>query len=164
MPGDASFLSGNSFWGGNLTVAVLNGTVPEWRIDDMATRILAAWFYVGRDKNSPPAPNFSSWTRDTFGPRYYFASAGQQVINEHVNVQANHAQQARTQAVRGTVLLKNTNNAALPLQGNEKFLAVIGNDAGPNSLGPNGCPDRGCTNNYRTQGTIAMGWGSGMYH
>lgn len=82
------------------------------------------------------------------------------VINEHVNVQSNHAQQIRTQAVRGTVLLKNT-NGTLPLAGDEKFLAIIGNDAGPNSLGPNGCSDRGCTTNYRTQGTMAMGWGSG---
>lgn len=27
MPGDEGFDSGNSYWGGNLTIAVLNGTV-----------------------------------------------------------------------------------------------------------------------------------------
>lgn len=47
MPGDTLFDTGESFWGTNLTIAVLNGTVPEWRIDDMATRIVAAWYYVG---------------------------------------------------------------------------------------------------------------------
>jgi beta-glucosidase-like glycosyl hydrolase len=35
MPGDTAFDSGQSFWGSNLTLAVLNGSVPEWRIDDM---------------------------------------------------------------------------------------------------------------------------------
>jgi len=40
MPGDIAFDSGTSYWGANLTVAVLNGTVPQWRIDDMATRIM----------------------------------------------------------------------------------------------------------------------------
>jgi len=90
----------------------------------MATRILAAWTYVGRNANSPE-PNFSAWTLATNGPRYFESGTGQQVINDHVNVQGNHAQQVLNQAVRGTVLLKNTNNA-LPLTGQEKFLAIIG--------------------------------------
>ncbi|KAE8388172.1 hypothetical protein BDV23DRAFT_185656 [Aspergillus alliaceus] len=29
MPGDATFDSGMSFWGANLTVGVLNGTTPQ---------------------------------------------------------------------------------------------------------------------------------------
>lgn len=33
MPGDVLFDSGSSYWGANLTVAVLNGTVPQWRLD-----------------------------------------------------------------------------------------------------------------------------------
>jgi beta-glucosidase-like glycosyl hydrolase len=40
MPGDTSFDTGLSYWGANLTVAVLNGTVPEWRIDDMVMRVM----------------------------------------------------------------------------------------------------------------------------
>lgn len=48
MPGDTFFDSGLSYWGANLTVAVLNGTVPQFRLDDMATRIIAAWYLVGR--------------------------------------------------------------------------------------------------------------------
>lgn len=122
----------------------------------MAVRIIAAYYYIGRFGNNPPAPNFSAWTLETEGPRYFESGTGEQVINQHVsskalflkqttarsdssqvNVQGNHASQVRTQAARGTVLLKNTANA-LPLTGNEKFLAIIGNDAGTNSLGPNG--------------------------
>lgn len=59
MPGDISFDSGTSYWGTNLTVAVINGTVPEWRLDDMATRIMAAYYYVGRDVNYVPTNFFA---------------------------------------------------------------------------------------------------------
>lgn len=142
MPGDVGFDSGTSYFGANLTIAVLNGTVPEWRIDDMATRIMSAFYYVGRDDDSPE-PNFSSWTLDSVGPRNFLADANITTINEHVNVQGNHAQQIRRQAAMGTVLLKNTNNA-LPLTGSEKFTAIIGEDSEKNPLGANGCPDRNC--------------------
>jgi len=45
MPGDPEMQdknSGRSFWGANLTVAVLTGSVPTWRLDDAATRVMAA--------------------------------------------------------------------------------------------------------------------------
>ena len=34
MPGDGARNPYNSYWGGMLTEAVLNGTIPEWRLDD----------------------------------------------------------------------------------------------------------------------------------
>lgn len=154
MPGDTLFNSGDGYWGTNLTIAVLNGTVPEWRIDDMATRIVSAWYYVGRDQNQVPI-NFDSWTLDTYGYANFYASEGYQRINDHVNVQGHHAQDIRNMAARSTVLLKNT-DSALPLTGTELLTAVFGDDAGPNTYGPNGCSDRGCDN-----GTLGMGWGSG---
>ena len=154
MPGDASFDSGTSFWGTNLTIAVLNGTVPQWRIDDAAVRIVAAWYYVGRDTAQVPI-NFDSWTTDTFSYQHYVASQGYGLINEHVDVRGEHANLIRQIGSASTVLLKNVNNA-LPLTGKEKLTAVIGEDAGPNLNGPNGCADRNCDN-----GTLAMGWGSG---
>ncbi|KAL8673601.1 MAG: hypothetical protein Q9168_001999 [Polycauliona sp. 1 TL-2023] len=154
MPGDTLFDTGKSYWGANLTVAILNGTVPEWRLDDMAVRIIAAWYYVGRDQSQVPI-NFDSWTTDTFGNQHYFAEEGYTLINEHVDVRAEHATLIRQIGSASTVLLKN-NNSALPLTGREKFTAVFGNDAGGNQYGPNGCSDRGCDN-----GTLAMAWGSG---
>ncbi|KAJ9653965.1 hypothetical protein H2201_009071, partial [Coniosporium apollinis] len=45
---------GFRFWGPNLTEAVRNGSVPESQIDNMATRIMAAWYFVGQD--SPDTP------------------------------------------------------------------------------------------------------------
>ena len=154
MPGDVIFDSANSHWGGNLTIAVLNGTVPQWRLDDMTIRIIAAWYYVGRDNASIPI-NFDTWTTDTFGNEHFFAKEGYTLINEHVDVRQEHGNLIRQIGSASTVLLKNTNNA-LPLTGKEKFTAVFGDDAGDNPYGPNGCPDRGCDN-----GTLGMAWGSG---
>ncbi len=154
MPGDVNFDSGTSYWGANLTVAVLNGTVPAWRIDDMAVRIMAAWYYVGRDTHAVPI-NLDSWTLDTYGYQHYIVNQGYGLINEHVDVRAEHGSLIRQMGAASTVLLKNTNNA-LPLNGKEKLTAVFGNDAGDNPNGPNGCPDRGCDN-----GTLGMAWGSG---
>jgi len=152
MPGDTEFNTGLSFWGTNLTLAVINGTVPQWRLDDMAMRIMAAFFKVGMTVDQPPI-NFDSWTLDTYGPIHFAAGEGHQQINWHVNVQGNHASLIREIAAKGTVLLKNT--GSLPLK-KPKFLAVVGEDAGPNIGGPNACGDRGCDN-----GTLGMAWGSG---
>jgi len=154
MPGDTDFNSGKSFWGTNFTVSVLNGTVPEWRLDDAVTRIMAAYYYVGRDTARVPV-NFDSWSRDTYGYSHFYGKAGYELINQHIDVRADHFRSIRRTAAMSTVLLKNTNKA-LPLKGNEKWTAVFGNDATDNQYGPNGCPDRGCDN-----GTLAMGWGSG---
>ena len=154
MPGDVTFDSHTTYWGTNLTIAVLNGTVPQWRLDDMVTRIIAAWYYVGRDNTSVPI-NFDSWTLDTYGYQHFIAEEGFSLINEHVDVRAEHGYLIRQIGAASTVLLKNTNNA-LPLTGKERFTAVLGADAGANAEGPNGCSDRGCDN-----GTLGMAWGSG---
>lgn len=157
MPGDTVFNSGRSYWGTNLTLAVVNGTVPEWRIDDMAMRIMAAFFKVNGTVGEQEPINFSFWTQDTFGPVHWVAKQGFQQINYHVDVstspEGRHGAIIREVAAKGTVLLKN--NGVLPLK-KPKFVVVVGEDAGPNPLGPNACDNRGCDN-----GTLAMGWGSG---
>ena len=152
MPGDTEFNTGLSFWGTNLTLGVLNGTVPAYRIDDMAMRIMAAFFKVSKSIKLDPI-NFSFWTTDTYGPLHWEAKKDVQQINYHVDVRADHGNLIREIAAKGTVLLKN--NGALPLK-KPKFIAVIGEDAGPNPNGPNSCGDRGCN-----AGTLGVGWGSG---
>ncbi|KLJ10364.1 beta-glucosidase A [Blastomyces silverae] len=153
MPGDTVFGTGRSYWGTNLTIAVANGTIPEWRVDDMAVRIMAAYFKVGRDTAKVPT-NFNSWTRDEYGYQHALVQERYGKVNERVNVRARHANIIRQVGAASVVLLKNT--GGLPLTALEKTTAVIGEDAGPNLWGPNGCPDRGCD-----MGTLAMGWGSG---
>ncbi|KAF8486551.1 glycoside hydrolase superfamily [Gautieria morchelliformis] len=137
----------NSWWGSALIESVNNGSVPEWRVDDMVTRSMAAFFKMGQDAGYP-AVNFDYNSEDTF--------MHGMLVNEHVNVQSNHGQLIREIGGASTILLKNT-NGALPLNiNNIKRIAILGEDAGPNPDGPNGCSDRGCD-----QGTLAMGWGSG---
>ncbi|EIN08756.1 hypothetical protein PUNSTDRAFT_120347 [Punctularia strigosozonata HHB-11173 SS5] len=136
----------NSWWGSQLIEAVNNGSVPEWRVDDMVTRTLAAWYKMGQDNNYPP-PNFDQLTEATY--------LNGTLVNEHVNVQGDHYKLIRQIDGASTVLLKN--NGVLPLDLTRiKRIGIFGSDAGPNPDGPNGCSDRGCD-----QGTLAMGWGSG---
>lgn len=54
------FNSGDSYFGGNLTAYVQNGTIPTGRVDDMAARILAGYFLLKQDEDFPPV-NFDSW-------------------------------------------------------------------------------------------------------
>ncbi|PBP20711.1 beta-glucosidase [Diplocarpon rosae] len=153
MAGDQGLLSGNSYWGANLTAAVLNGTIPQWRLDDMATRIMSAYFKVGRDTTRVPV-NFNAWSNQTFGYLHPQANESYQQINFHVDVQADHGELIREIGGASTVLLKN--NGALPLR-TPKSVAVIGEDAHDNPGGPNSCPEKGCN-----IGTLAVGWGSGV--
>ena len=154
MPGDTLFNTGRSYWGPNMTVAILNGTMPQWRLDDMAVRIMAAYYYVGRDQAYTPT-NFYSWSVNTFD---HASSTDKNspiiLVNEHVDVADEHRAVIRAVAQASNVLLKNT--GALPLTGRERQVGIFGYDAGSNPDGANGCPDRGCNN-----GTLAMGWGSG---
>ena len=53
MPGDITFNSGTSWFGQNLTDFVNNGTIAQGRLDDMAIRILASWFFLHQDGKYP---------------------------------------------------------------------------------------------------------------
>ncbi|KAL0572186.1 hypothetical protein V5O48_009781 [Marasmius crinis-equi] len=147
MPGDVTFNSDDSYFGGNLTAYVNNGTIPEARVDDMATRILAAWYLLKQDSPSYPPTNFDAFKPDS------------EETNEHIDVQGDHADVVRKIGAASTVLLKNNKNGGggLPLTGKERRIFLAGSDAGPPSIGPNGIKDQGGLED----GILAMGWGSG---
>ncbi|EFQ32559.1 glycosyl hydrolase family 3 N terminal domain-containing protein [Colletotrichum graminicola] len=171
MPGDGLFWSdGKSLWGPELTKAVLNGSVPVDRLNDMVVRIVASWYQLGQDDKKlfpNELPNFSSWTDDKMGtlapgsktPQVEFE------VNKYVNVQSDHSDVARRVAAEGTVLLKNENVLPISKDGfidakrkrheGKLKIGIYGEDAGPGN-GPNYCKDRGCN-----QGTLGSGWGSG---
>ncbi|KAL2151324.1 hypothetical protein VTH82DRAFT_6422 [Thermothelomyces myriococcoides] len=156
MPGDSGPLPYGSFWGGGLAEAVLRGDVPQWRLDDMVVRIMAAYYKVHTgDYADRPDINFSAWTNQTIGPLHPSSNESITVVNEFVNVQGDHASLIREIGAKSIVLLKNENNI-LPLS-HPASIAIIGEDARDPPGGPNACPDRACFGN----GTVAMGYGSG---
>ncbi|KAI0205981.1 glycosyl hydrolase family 3 N terminal domain-containing protein [Astrocystis sublimbata] len=153
MPGDGvRNTTYGSHWGGGLTEAVLALTVSQFRMDDMAVRIMAAFYKVGRDTKQVDI-NYSSWTNETVGPQYWHSKTGNTTVNQHVNVQGDHAGLIREIGAKSVVLLKNSGNV-LPLS-KPASIAVIGEDAQDNPRGPNACVDRICD-----EATLAMGWGS----
>ena len=160
MPGDGlQWMDGKSFFGQDMTIAALNGSLPMSRVNDMATRVVAAWYQVGQDLWNSSGPNFSSWTNDEIGKLHDGASDSDEtgIVNQFLDVRLDHDQVARQVAAEGIVLVKNVDDK-LPLSSisDERLrVAIIGEDAGP-GRGPNVCLDRACN-----QGTLAVGWGSG---
>ncbi|KAG1875716.1 glycoside hydrolase family 3 protein [Suillus subluteus] len=140
MPGNL-YNSNTSYFGGNLTDYVNEGYISMARLDDMATRIIAAWYFLHQDEEYP-VTNFNS------------NDPNDEVNNMHVNVQADHYRIVREIGAAGTVLLKNT-NGALPLN-KPKNMVLIGSDAGPGKSGPNEFLFGG-----GVDGILAQGWGSG---
>lgn len=166
MPGDGlHWLDGKSLWGNQLTLAVLNGSLPVSRLNDMVTRVVATWYQLGQDEWEDHRPNFSSWTNEEYGVLHEGSSSKQEkvIVNKFVETENDESRDiARQVAAEGIVLLKN-DDATLPLSPSlgrlntrgRKKVAIVGEDAGPGK-GPNHCEDRGCN-----QGTLAVGWGSG---
>ncbi|KAJ4992147.1 glycosyl hydrolase family 3 N terminal domain-containing protein [Stagonosporopsis vannaccii] len=98
------------FWGNNLTEAVNNGSVSTERLDDMNTRLLAAYFYINQDQEFPQNAVYPY-----------------NVVHPIVDVREDHATLIREVGAAGTVLVKNINNT-LPLR-NPRFLNIYGYDA-----------------------------------
>lgn len=146
----------SSFFGGNITTMVRNGSLEEARLDDMATRIMTPYFYLHQDEDYPTVDpssvylntfsNQSSWLRD-------WNTTQDTSVRD---VRENHAGIIRRHAAESTVLLKNVNNA-LPLKA-PRYIGIFGNDAGEGQNGPLnrfGSPDS------LEYGTHAVGGGSG---
>ncbi|KAF3039252.1 hypothetical protein E8E11_004825 [Didymella keratinophila] len=159
MPGGIDFTTPNpSFFGGNVTAAVNNGTLSTERVNDMVLRIMTPYFHLNQDVNFPPIDGYAQQLG-------FFGSSGylyNYTIGPIVDArQEQHVQLIRELGAAGTVLLKNT-NGALPLK-TPKNIGVFGNDAadftrGEYSLALSGT---GIANGDYDIGTLAVGGGSG---
>jgi beta-glucosidase-like glycosyl hydrolase len=141
--GDTGGYYGGNYFGENLAAFVQNNTISMARLDDMATRIVAAWYYMHQDEGYPEL-TINSW--NFYDP-----------INTKVNVESDHASVIKEVATAGIVLLKN--EGALPLH-RPQSMVLVGSDAAPPVLGPNEYPDQGGD----PTGILAMGWGSGCVY
>ncbi|POR33093.1 Beta-glucosidase [Tolypocladium paradoxum] len=122
---DVAMPDGGIFWGANLTRSVTNGSVPEARVNDMATRlkepvpltdfrVIATWYQMGQDK-AFPAPGVGM-------------PANLSLPHDIVDARDPKDKPILSRgAVEGHVLVKNVNNA-LPLK-RPKLLSVFGYSA-----------------------------------
>lgn len=159
MPGNVP--NGNwSFFGGNYTAAIQNGSIPEYRLDDATARILTPYFLLSQDRNYPQVNLIDD-------PRKTIVDAQRQ----------RHRSLAREIAAAGTVLLKNTEGAIPKAKGLPLYkpttITLFGIAAGQNPYGPNqyALGSSVLPQDFQipldpltiglTQGTLAEGSGSG---
>jgi beta-glucosidase len=72
MPGGIAFTeTAHSYFGGNLTMAVNNGSVPIERVDDMVRRIMTPYYRLNQNRASFPGIDPSSGGLNFFPRRFY---------------------------------------------------------------------------------------------
>ncbi|GAB7363512.1 hypothetical protein MBLNU230_g3781t1 [Neophaeotheca triangularis] len=145
-----------SFFGGNVSAAINNGSIPESRVNDMIHRIMTPYYYFGQDQDDWPLVDPSSvYLNTNFGEPSNWAQQDWSAMvggESSRDVRENHSELIRKHANAATILLKNENNA-LPLK-KPKSIAIFGNDAGD--------PTEGFYNQDNFEfGTLVAGGGSG---
>ncbi|RYP42411.1 hypothetical protein DL767_000333 [Monosporascus sp. MG133] len=113
---DVAMPNSLDYWdasGGNLTASVRNGSLPEARLRDMATRIISAWYHLGQDKDYPTGG---------IGMPKDFTRHEPVLVNDPESKKA-----VLDTAIESHVLVKNIRNA-LPLK-KPKMLSIFGYDA-----------------------------------
>ncbi|KAF1948441.1 avenacinase [Byssothecium circinans] len=145
----------SSFWGGNLTTAVKNGTLDVSRIDDMILRTLTPYYFLNQDVGFPIVDGSSIHLGWTSPANYRFNYS----LGPVVDVRQDHHKLIRQLGAAGTVLLKNTNNT-LPLK-KPMNIGVFGNDASDLTVGLYSLSVGALTNGNYNLGTLPVGGGSG---
>ncbi|KAK8085760.1 beta-glucosidase G [Apiospora hydei] len=109
-----------SFFGGNVTTAVNNGTLDATRLDDMIVRIMTPYYLLGQDKDFPTTDASSGALNTFFKKKDWKAEDWNMTGETSRDVRGNHGDLIRKHGAEATVLLKNA----------PKSIAVFGNDAG----------------------------------
>ncbi|SNX87795.1 related to beta-glucosidase [Melanopsichium pennsylvanicum] len=169
MPGGMTGGYKNLVGGKDLVRALNDGEVKIDRIDDGITRLLTQWYLRGQDQGYPTVSY-----KDSYQNTYFNGS----VVNEHRNVQGDHWKIVKEVAEEAVTLIFNKASHNTGPQGTKEYnlglplnkkarVAVFGSDAGPNPYGMNACQSwiglgsQLCPANATSNGTQAVGWGSG---
>lgn len=154
MPGDVPSVvfAFTNYWNGTIQNLYANKTLPATRLDDMLTRILTPYFYLGQNEGYPSIdPSVADL--NLLYPQQYtydFNLTG----TRSRDPRGRHADNIRALGAQAAVLLKNV-NGALPLKA-PKVIGVFGNDAADVVNGQYGFEDEDI-------GTLPIGGGSGMF-
>ena len=62
----------------------VNGTTPQWRPDDMCTRVMAAYYKVGGGDAFATFVNFDSWLTEPYARVPLLADSVPALVNEDV--------------------------------------------------------------------------------
>ncbi|KUJ08698.1 beta-glucosidase-related glycosidase [Mollisia scopiformis] len=155
MPGGlgeyGEYLAPLSHFGGNVTAAVNNGTLDIARLDDMVTRIMTPYYFLGQDKDFPTVDPSSALLNTNF-PLDTWLRNWTLTGPSSRDVRSNHSILIRKIGAASAVLLKNV-NATLPFKA-PKSIGVFGNDASEDTQGFYNQVDW-------EYGTISVGGGSG---
>lgn len=145
-----------SFFGGNVSTAIANGTADVTRVDDMIIRIMTPYYFLGQDSADFPTVDPSTADLNQFSPRSTWLREFNLTGESNRDVRGNHSALIRQHAAAATVLLKNV-DGALPLKA-PKSIAVFGNDAGEVTNGFYNSDGYELDFEY---GTLSVGGGSG---
>lgn len=169
MPGGMTGGYKNLVGGSDLVRALDAGQVKIERINDGITRLLAQWYLRGQHKGFPTVSY-----KDGYQNTIYNGS----VVNEHRDVQADHWKIVREIGEAAVTLIYNKRSNQAGPQGSTAFglglplnkkarIGIFGSDAGSNPYGINSCQNwiglgsLLCPANATSNGTQAIGWGSG---
>lgn len=112
---DQAMPLGSPYFGPSLIQSIKNHSLPESRLDDMATRIIAAWYQMSQNSPDYPSPGIGM-------------PANMQAPHAVVNAKSPASQNTLLQgAIEGHVLVKNSKNV-LPLRA-PPLLSLFGYDA-----------------------------------
>ncbi|KAK2039204.1 glycosyl hydrolase family 3 N terminal domain-containing protein [Colletotrichum somersetense] len=123
--GHAQALTGETYWGPNITTMIKDGSVSEDRLDQMIRLIMTQYYLFDQDSADYP----------TVDPSIVYTIAAQSNLLDLLplepppsrDVRRDHAKIIRKLGAEATVLLKNV-NGTLPLK-NPANIGVFGNDA-----------------------------------
>ena len=107
-------ITSGSFFGGNLTDAVNNGTVAIERLDDMVLRIITPYFALSQDEDYPTVDGASA-PLNSFSPIYTWHIDFNITGTRSRDVRRDHSKLIRAHGAESTILLKSGKNA-LPLE------------------------------------------------